>query len=133
MLLFSNVMNISYVNCVTPLSNIEEPLKDHPYLTTAYILSIVLRDTSFNESHWIFSAKYYGISRFMPYVISQEDVPESVFKYDRVTNIIFLYMNLIFPVLSGVAYFFDASELHIKYPKPINLFLMTSRCCIVIL
>lgn len=131
--MFSNVMNISYVICVTPLSDKKETLKDHPYLTTAYILSIVLRDTSFNESHWIFSAKYYGISRFMPYVISREDVPESVFKYDRVTNIIFLYMNLILPVLSGVAYFFDDSELHIKYPKPINLFLMTSRCCIVIL
>ena len=132
--MFSNVMNISYVICVTPLLNIEErALKDYPYLTTAYIVSLVLRDISFNESHWIFSAKYYGISRFMPYVISKEDVPESVFKYDRVTNIIFLYMNLIFPVLSGVVYFFDASELHIKYPKPINLFLMTSRCCIVIL
>ena len=131
--MFSNVMNISYVICVTPLSDKKETLKDHPYRTTAYILSIVLRDTSFNESHWIFSAKYYGIARFMPYVISKEDVPESVFKYDRVTNIIFLYMNLILPVLSGVAYFFDDSELHIKHQTPINLFSTTSRCCIVIL
>lgn len=130
--MFSNVMNISYVICVTPLLNIQEPLRDHPYLTTAYIVSFVLRDISFNESHWIFSAKYYGISRFMPYVISKEDVPESVFKYDRVTNIIFLYMNVIFPVLSGVAYFFDNSEVHSKHPKPLNLFLVTSRCCIVI-
>jgi hypothetical protein len=133
MLLFSNAMNISYVICVTPLLTDTVPLNDHPYLASAYIVSLALRDITFNESHWIFSVKYYEISRIMPYVISKTDVPESVFKYDRVTYRIFLLLNLVIPVLTGLAYFFVNSELHIKYPKPINLFLITCKCCIVIL
>jgi hypothetical protein len=106
MLLFSNVMNISYIIFISQIINEQHPLKDYPYPTSAYILSLVLRDISFNESHWIFSAKYFEISKFMPYVISKKDVPGSVFKHDRVTNRVFLSLNLAFPVLTGVAYFF---------------------------
>ena len=113
MLLFSNVMNISYIIFISPILNEAHPLEDYPYRTSAYILSLVLRDISFNESHWIFSAKYFEISKFMPYVISKKDLPDSVFKHDRVINKVFLSLNLFFPVLTGIGYFFGDSSMQI--------------------
>lgn len=55
MLLFSNAANISYIYSVHPILNDPVPLPDYPWRTAAYIVSFVLKDISFNESHWIFS------------------------------------------------------------------------------
>lgn len=70
----------------------------------------------------------------MPYVIEHREVPHSVMRKDRLTNAIFLTLNLMFPVITGIAYCFADSKLDTTGSKNlINNSLMTTKCGVVIL
>ena len=59
----------------------------------------------FNISRWIFAFEYYSISRFMPYVLKDEDLPENEQKFDKRLNKIMITINIAIPFLNQVAQF----------------------------
>lgn len=64
---------------------------------------VILRDVTFNVSHWMFSFEYFSIARFMPYAIKDQEYPEKMQSYDNRLNKIMLVLNSVMPVLYALA------------------------------
>ena len=58
----------------------------------------------FNVSHWMFSFKYYSMSRQTPFKAAKQEMPRGMIRCYKVTNWVFLILNAIPPILSGVGY-----------------------------
>ena len=74
------------------------------WISLSAISSFILL-VCFNLSRWIFAFEYYSISRFMPYVLNDRDLPESELKFDRRLNKTMISINLTIPFLNQVAQF----------------------------
>jgi hypothetical protein len=58
----------------------------------------------FNVGHWMFSNKYFSMSRQAPYKLSQKEVPKSIVECDKITNWVLLSLNVIPPILFFAGY-----------------------------
>jgi hypothetical protein len=61
-----------------------------------------LRDASFNVATWIFAFEYYKIGRMMPLALKGMTMPRGMITYNMVTNIVFLALNCVLPVVEGI-------------------------------
>ena len=68
-------------------------------------ITVGLKDLLFNQAHWKFAFQYHQGSRVMPYCLSGLPVPEAQEKSDKQLNTIFIFLNALFPLLEGIAYF----------------------------
>ena len=57
----------------------------------------------FNVGHWMFAHKYFSMSRQLPLKLVNIKVPRFIVICDNITNWIFLSLNSIPPILTGVA------------------------------
>jgi hypothetical protein len=70
-------------------------------------IGIFLKDAAFNEANWVFAYTYYTIARWMPYCMKGESVPAEMQNKDHKINVTFIILNLLIPLLQGVAYWFS--------------------------
>ena len=70
-------------------------------------IAIVIQYGCFNVSHWIFSFKYYEISRHTPYVIDESEIPDKVIRSNKALNRCFLTFNILVPLLQGISTFMN--------------------------
>ena len=77
-------------------------------MTAYYILDslLIIRDGCFNTSQLIFAFEYFTLSKIMPYILKEEEVPKEVTKYDDKVFKTLLFLNILAPICYGV--FFTA-------------------------
>jgi hypothetical protein len=76
------------------------------WISLSAISSFILL-VCFNLSRWIFAFEYYSISRFMPYVLKGQDLPESELKFDTKFNNTMISINVAIPFFNQVAQFIN--------------------------
>ena len=71
--------------------------------------------------HWMFSYEYYNMVRIIPFVLDDIAPPESIVKSNRVQYWVWIWISMIFALLSGIAkYFWQSLYVSISYDHPYN-------------
>ena len=78
------------------------------FVLVAQSVAEFIRDFCFNTAHWIFAFEYYTISKTMPYVLRGEDIPEKAVSQDAKLYTVFLFLNILAPLLEGI-FLFEAN------------------------
>lgn len=85
-----------------------------------------LKDATFNVANWVFAFRYFTISRAMPFCLAGKPVPAEITKRDERTNIVFLTLNVLSPLLEGIAYLLgDLIETNFTY-----MFAVIAKCSV---
>ena len=60
--------------------------------------SALLQETTFSVAYWMFAFQYYQSSRYMPFMIKQENPPEEMTRFDTRLNYVFCALNIFSPI-----------------------------------
>lgn len=52
----------------------------------------------------MFAREYYAISKIMPLVLANKEVPKTIEKTDKRTNVVLTFLNILVPLYEGITY-----------------------------
>jgi len=55
---------------------------------------VFIRDSTFNYAYWLFAWQYYTISRYTPFLLRHESVPQELKKFDERINRLLTTLNI---------------------------------------
>ena len=66
---------------------------------------LVVRNSTFNEGHWVFAREYFVTSQYMPYLLAKEPVPYQLIKRNKLIKQTVSTLNLSVPLCQGLSLF----------------------------